>query len=94
MDLLSLALALALPAPPPAAEIDIDAPMKAARVELGSPWLRDMMTAAMATPYKYGVTQMPCKARVHHGQLEFTERALPSVRAWQPTLFHRSRATA
>ena len=33
------------------------------------------------------VAFMPCKARVHHGQLEFTERALPSVRDWQPTDF-------
>lgn len=73
MDFLALVLALALPAPPPAGEIDIDAPMKAARVELDSPWLRDMMTAAMATPYKYGVTQMPCKARV-----------MQPARGWMP----------
>jgi hypothetical protein len=64
MGLASLAIALALSAPSHQEPIDMDAPVKAARVELGSPWLRDMMTAAMATPYKYGVTQMPCKAFV------------------------------
>jgi hypothetical protein len=80
MALLSLAVALALSAPPPSEEIDIDAPMKAARVELDSPWLRDMMTAAMALPYKYGVTQMPCKARAWQPARGWTPAREPSGR--------------
>ena len=28
---------------------------------------------------------MPCKARVHHGQLEFTERASEKLRTWEPS---------
>lgn len=73
MDLLSLVLAVALSAPPRAEDIDFDAPANAARAYLGSDYLRDMMTAAMAMPYKYGVTQMPCRARV-----------LQPARGWQP----------
>ena len=73
MDLLSLALAAALSAPPSSEPIDLDAPMKAARAALDSDYLRDMMTVAMATPYKYRVTQMPCKASV-----------LQPARGWQP----------
>lgn len=80
MGLASLAIALALSAPSPQEPIDIDAPMKAARVELDSPWLRDMMTAAMATPYKYGVTQMPCKARVSQPARGWTPAREPSGR--------------
>ena len=64
MDLLSLAFATALAMPPPREEpIDVDAPLRAAESELDSPALKDRMTAAMAWPYRYGVTQMPCKAR-------------------------------
>ena len=73
MDLLSLALAVALSAPPRVGDIDFDAPAKAARAELDSPYLRDMMTVAMALPYKYRVTQMPCRAR-----------DLQPARGWQP----------
>ena len=64
MDPLSLALVLALHALPlKPEEIDLDAPMKAAQVELDSPHLHGQILAAMALPYKYGVTQMPCKAQ-------------------------------
>ena len=73
MDLLSLALAVALSAPPRSDDIDFDAPANAARAELDSAYLRDMMTAAMAAPYKYRVTQMPCRAR-----------ELQPARGWQP----------
>lgn len=73
MDLLSLAFIAALSAPPRVEEIDFDAPANAARAHLGSDYLRDMMTAAMAFPYKYRVTQMPCKAR-----------ELQPARGWQP----------
>lgn len=73
MDLLSLALSVALSAPPRDGEVDFDAPINAARAELDSDYLRDMMTVAMATPYKYRVTQMPCKAW-----------ELQPARGWQP----------
>lgn len=65
MDPLAAALALLLLAPPPAAgePLDFDAPLNAMRIELDSRELEDRVLAAMAMPYKYGVTQMPCKAR-------------------------------
>jgi hypothetical protein len=64
MDLVSLAFAAALGTTPPReGAIDFDAPLRAAESELDSPALKDRMTAAMAWPYRYGVTQMPCKAR-------------------------------
>ena len=80
MGLACLAIALALSAPPQQEPIDIDAPIKAARVGLDSPWLRDMMTAAMATPYKYGVTQMPCQARESQPARGWTPAREPSGR--------------
>ncbi len=73
MDLLSLVLAVALAVPPRTEDIDIDAPTNATRANLGADYLRDMMTAAMAMPYKYGVTQMPCRALV-----------LQPARGWLP----------
>ncbi|HUR57518.1 MAG TPA: hypothetical protein VM029_07405 [Opitutaceae bacterium] len=73
MDLLSLAFIAALSVPPRGDDIDFDAPINAARAELDSDYLRDMMTVAMATPYKYKVTQMECRARV-----------LQPDRGWQP----------
>ncbi len=63
MDLLSLALAVALSAPPKAEPpLDFDDPLAERRTGIDSAHLRDMTTAAMALPYKYGVTQMPCNA--------------------------------
>lgn len=56
--------AAALPAAPlKSEEMDFDAPIKEAIVELDSPYMKSQVLAAMAMPYKYGVTQMPCKAR-------------------------------
>jgi hypothetical protein len=64
MDPISIVLALALQAAPPRSEpLDLDAPAKAAKVQLDSPFMTAQVMAAMAMPYKYGVTQMPCKAR-------------------------------
>lgn len=73
MGLVSLAFAAALSVPPRPEDIDLDAPANAARSELGSEYLRDMMAAAMAMPYKYRVTQMPCRAQV-----------LQPARGWVP----------
>jgi len=59
-----LVVLVALSSPPQKAEeMDLDAPMKAAQVALDSPELNGQILAAMAMPYKYGVTQMPCKAQ-------------------------------
>jgi hypothetical protein len=64
MDPLVLVFAVALQfVPPHVEEPDLDAPMKAAQVDLESPFLHAQVMAAMAAPYKYGVTQMPCKAK-------------------------------
>jgi hypothetical protein len=54
-------------------EYDLDAPIKAAQVALESPQLNAQVLAAMSWPYKYGVTQMPCKAK-----------ALQPSRDWYP----------
>jgi len=42
---------------------DLDAAEKAALVDLDSAHMNAKVFAAMAMPYKYGVTQMPCKAK-------------------------------
>lgn len=42
---------------------DFDAAEKAAQVDLDSQYMNAKVFAAMAMPYKYGVTQMPCKAQ-------------------------------
>jgi hypothetical protein len=64
MDPISLVLALALHAPlAEPAPIDFDAQTKAALVDLDSPYMNSQVMAAMAMPYKYGVSQMPCKAK-------------------------------
>lgn len=64
MDPLVLLVVLALRASPPKLEnFDLDAPAKAALVDLESPHLHAQVFAAMTAPYKYGVTQMPCKAQ-------------------------------
>ncbi|HUL57261.1 MAG TPA: hypothetical protein VLT60_09690 [Usitatibacter sp.] len=74
MDPMALALLVALPSLPVKPEsYDIDAPIKRAMSELDSPELRDRVTEAMAWPYKYGVTQMPCRAK-----------ALQPERKWYP----------
>ena len=64
MDPASLALMVALSSIPPRSEAyDLDAPAKAAMVNLDSPHLYAQVLAAMTLPYKYGVTQMPCRAK-------------------------------
>jgi hypothetical protein len=51
-------------APQPLSEPpDLDAAEKAALVDLDSAHMNAKVFAAMAMPYKYGVTQMPCKAK-------------------------------
>ncbi len=64
MDPQILMVAIALSSAPAGdARVDIDAPQKAARVELDSPYMHAQVLSAMTMPYKYGVTQMACKAR-------------------------------
>jgi hypothetical protein len=41
----------------------LDDTEKAALVDLDSPHMNAQVLAAMAMPYKYGVTQLPCKAK-------------------------------
>jgi len=74
MDPVALALLVALPAiPVKPGEYDIDAPIRAAMTDLNSPEMRDHVTAAMALPYKFGVSQMPCGAQ-----------SLQPERHWRP----------
>lgn len=64
MDPLALLVIVSLPAiPPRPGEFDLDAPLKASQVAIDSPQLNAQVLAAMAWPYKYGVTQIPCKAK-------------------------------
>jgi hypothetical protein len=64
VDPLAIAVALALAqAPEKPAELDLDAPVKAQLVLLDSEFLGDQVLAAMALPYKWGVTQKACKAK-------------------------------
>ena len=63
MDALALIFVFELhSAPARREEIDIDAPQKAALVDLDSQYMNAKVLAAMSMPYKYGVTQMPCMA--------------------------------
>jgi hypothetical protein len=81
MDPGFLVLALALHAiPPTPQEFDIDAASKAALVDLESPQLDAQVLAAMAAPYKYGVTQMPCKAQAWQPAREWKAAREPSGR--------------
>ncbi len=64
MDPLCIAVAFALAqTPQKPAELDLDAPVKAQLVLLDSQFLGDQVLAAMALPYKYGVSQKACKAK-------------------------------
>lgn len=64
MDPLILMVTVALNSVPLKGEPpDIDAAQKAALVELDSQFMNAQVLSAMSMPYKYGVTQMPCKAR-------------------------------
>ena len=74
MNPLFLFVAVALgTAPVPRADVDIDADVKAALVDLESPYFNAQVFAAMAMPYAFGVTQMPCRAK-----------ELQPSRGWQP----------
>jgi hypothetical protein len=74
MDAVSLMMILALPAiPVKPGEYDLDAPLRAAMSDLNSVEMRDHITAAMAWPYKFGVTQMACPAK-----------AMQPERQWKP----------
>jgi hypothetical protein len=86
MDPFVLAIAVALHAiPPKAEEYDVDAIDKAQRVDLESPYLNAQVLAAMAAPYKYGVTQMPCKAKEWQPAREWSAAREPSGRIqWVP----------
>lgn len=65
MNALILFMAIAANiAPQPLKELpDLDAAEKAALVDLDSANMNAKIFAAMAMPYKYGVTQLPCKAK-------------------------------
>ena len=81
MDPFVLVMAVALHAIPPRAEdYDIDAVEKAALVDLESPYMNAQVLAAMAAPYKYGVTQMPCNAKASQPSREWRPAREPSGR--------------
>jgi hypothetical protein len=81
MDPLGLVFALALnAAPAKPQEFDLDASAKAALVDLESPQLNAQVLAAMASPYKYGVTQIPCKAQAWQPERGWKPAREPSGR--------------
>ena len=51
-------------------------------LDLGMAKLSRLARERGITPW---VVYMPCKGRVHYGQLEFTERVLDHVRDWEPS---------
>jgi len=74
MNPVALVVLVALPAiPVQPGEYDIDAPIRAAMVDLNSPETREHILEAMAWPYRFGVTQMPCAAQ-----------SLQPERRWRP----------
>ena len=81
MDPVILMVALALStAPSKTPEVDIDAPQKAALVDLDSQFMRAQVLSAMSMPYKYGVTQMACKAREQQPERGWRAAREPSGR--------------
>jgi hypothetical protein len=79
MDPVAVILMIALPAiPAKPGEYDIDAPIRAAMVDLNSPETRDHITEAMAWPYKFGVTQMPCRAQSMQPERQWRPAREPS----------------
>ena len=60
--ILFVAIAAHIAPQPLSPPLDFDAADKAAQVDLDSQYMNAKVFAAMAMPYKYGVTQMPCKA--------------------------------
>ncbi len=86
MDAIALVFLVALhSAPVKREEIDIDAPQKAALVDLESQYMNAQVLAAMSMPYKYRVTQMPCKAAQLQPERGWTAAREPSGRIqWVP----------
>ena len=86
MDPLILMVAVALHSAPSQRDaIDIDAAQKAALVDLESPFMNAQVLSAMSLPYKYGVTQMPCKAREWQPERAWKASREPSGRIqWVP----------
>ena len=72
-SLLFMAIAANIAPNPLSERPDLDAAEKAAMVDLDSAHMNAKVFAAMAMPYKYGVTQMPCKAQ-----------QLQPERGWKP----------
>ena len=72
-SLLFMAIAANIAPNPLGEPPDLDAAEKAAMVDLDSAHMNAKVFAAMAMPYKYGVTQMPCKAQ-----------QLQPERGWKP----------
>jgi hypothetical protein len=60
---LLVAVAINIAPQPLAISPDLDAAEKAALVDLDSAVMNAQVYAAMAMPYKYGVSQLPCKAK-------------------------------
>jgi hypothetical protein len=60
---LLVAVAINIAPQPLAISPDLDAAEKAALVDLDSAVMNAQVFAAMAMPYKYGVSQLPCKAK-------------------------------
>jgi hypothetical protein len=60
---LLVAVAINIAPQPLAISPDLDAAEKAALVDLDSATMNAKVFAAMAMPYKYGVSQLPCKAK-------------------------------
>ncbi len=60
---LLVAVAINIAPQPLAISPDLDAAEKAALVDLDSAAMNAKVFAAMAMPYKYGVSQLPCKAK-------------------------------
>ena len=86
MNAFALVFVVALHSAPVKREvIDIDAPQKAALVDLDSAYMNAQVLAAMSMPYKYGVTQMPCKAAQLQPERGWTPAREPSGRIqWVP----------
>ena len=85
MDPLILMVVFALNSAPKGGEIDIDASQKAALVDLDSQYMNSQVLAAMSMPYKYGVTQMPCKAREWQPERSWKAAREPAGRIqWVP----------
>jgi hypothetical protein len=81
MDPVSIVFLIALgTAPAGNGPVDIDARSKAALVDIDSPYMNAKVLSAMSLPYKYGVTQMPCKAKEWQPQRGWKAAREPSGR--------------